>query len=319
LAVHNLAHVRSKALARHAGKTMEAIAKKRGLTREELADRLVPDLGLSEDGTMTFDYGSRSFTLGFDADLAPVLKTSSGEIIDDLPKPSKSDDSGLAESAQQDWKDVKKRARSVAREQARRLELAMSTRRRFSVEHFETFFSKHAFMQHLARRILWAVYDDRAIVPFRVAEDRTYASAKDAEIDLEPSARIGVVHPLDLASNDIAAWGELFGSYAIVQPFLQLARETFSKGLDALVGKSVPATKILGLRRAGWTEGPTEQGGTVLSFSRECATLLIDPGIYLGDPKSSPEQTLASVDFAAKPDPILFSEVVRDLDALVRS
>jgi hypothetical protein len=320
LAVHNLAHVRSKALARHAGKTMEAIAKKRGLTGEELADRLVPDLGLSEDGTMTFAYGPRSFTLGFDEDLAPVLRTSSGEIIDDLPKPSKSDDEELAKSAQEDWKDVKKRARSVAREQAHRLELAMSARRRFSVEHFETFFSRHPFMQHLARRILWAVYDEKTITPFRVAEDGTYASAKDdAEIDLEPSARIGAVHPLDLGPKEIAAWGERFAEYAIVQPFPQLARETFSKGLDALVGKSVPATKILGLRRAGWIEGPTEQGGTVFSFSREGATLSLDPGIYLGDPKSSPEQTLASVDFATKPDPILLSEIVRDLDALVRS
>ena len=48
------------------------VAEQRDLTPEELADRLVPDLGLDADGSLTLDFGPRAFRVGFDGSLRSI-------------------------------------------------------------------------------------------------------------------------------------------------------------------------------------------------------------------------------------------------------
>ena len=108
----------------------------RQLLVEELADRLVPDLGLDEAGTLLLDFGPRQFTVGFDEALKPYARDASGAPLKDLPKPNKSADAALAEEASERWKALKQDARTLASQQILRLELAMAQRRRWSAAIF---------------------------------------------------------------------------------------------------------------------------------------------------------------------------------------
>ena len=58
--------VKFKGLQERAREKMDEIAAKRGMTAEQLADRLVPDLDLDDHGSKTLDFGPRSFRVGFD-------------------------------------------------------------------------------------------------------------------------------------------------------------------------------------------------------------------------------------------------------------
>ncbi len=49
------------------------VAENRGLSQEELADRLVPTLGLDDPQALSFDFGPRQFTVRFDENLNPVI------------------------------------------------------------------------------------------------------------------------------------------------------------------------------------------------------------------------------------------------------
>ncbi len=49
------------------------VAENRGLSREELVDRLVPTLGLDDPQALSFDFGPRQFTVRFDENLNPVI------------------------------------------------------------------------------------------------------------------------------------------------------------------------------------------------------------------------------------------------------
>ena len=86
----------TKGLKTRAQERIADLAEARGLTMEELADRLVPDLGLDEDGTMWFDFGPRRFQVGFDELLAPFVKDESGSRLRALPKPNSKDDPELS-------------------------------------------------------------------------------------------------------------------------------------------------------------------------------------------------------------------------------
>ncbi len=76
---------------------LESIADARGLSSEELEDRLAPDLGLDAQGTMQLDFGPRAFQVGFDETLKPYVRERGadgvpGARLADLPKPKKTDD-----------------------------------------------------------------------------------------------------------------------------------------------------------------------------------------------------------------------------------
>ncbi|STE45006.1 putative nucleic acid binding protein (putative regulator) [Escherichia coli] len=83
----------------------------------ELEDRLAPDLGLDDNGSLLLDFGPRQFTVSFDETLKPFVRDASGSRLKDLPKPNKSDDESRADEAVNRYKLLKKDARTVAAQQ----------------------------------------------------------------------------------------------------------------------------------------------------------------------------------------------------------
>jgi predicted DNA-binding WGR domain protein len=113
--------VKFKGLQEKAREKMDAIAAKRGMTAEQLADRLVPDLDLEDDGSKTLDFGPRSFRVGFDEALGPFVVDATGTRLKDLPKPNSKDDPALGAEAAETWKAMKKDVRALAGIQILRL------------------------------------------------------------------------------------------------------------------------------------------------------------------------------------------------------
>lgn len=75
----------------------------------ELEDRLAPDLGLDDNGSLLLDFGPRQFTVSFDETLKPFVRDVSGSRLKDLPKPNKSDDETRANDEVNRYKLLKKR------------------------------------------------------------------------------------------------------------------------------------------------------------------------------------------------------------------
>jgi predicted DNA-binding WGR domain protein len=334
-----------KGLQDRAREKIGLIAEQRGLTAEELADRLVPDLGLDEDGSLTLEFGPRSFRVGFDEHLRPFVRDGAGNQLTDLPKPGKADQAEVAQAAVERWRALKKDVKTLAAQQILRLELAMSQRRRFDPEVFRTFLVEHPLVQHIARRLVWGVYDGAGALvgTFRVSEDRSLASVDDDPYQLPAGAQVGVVHALELPAELSARWGQVFGDYEILQPFRQLGREAFpitdpereARSLERFAGTTVPTGKVLGLEARGWRRGAAQDGGGIWWFEKRIpatqheAHLELDPGIIVGMVNENPEQKLGSVKIVrantwhdtepmplGRLDPIVFSELVRDLEGL---
>lgn len=319
------------------------IAEARGMTGDELADRLVPDLGLDSRGSLELDYGPRKFTLGFDEQLQPYVLDEANKRLAKLPKPGKRDDPALAPEAYERFTRLKKDARSVSKQQVLRMELSMCAQRRWEAAVFRRFMVDHPLLIHVVRRLIWAVYDgDRLVQTFRVAEDRSFADAKDEAWTLDDGATVGIPHPIELDEVTTAAWGEVFADYELLQPFPQLGRDVYarqpgegeSKELDRVQGREVATGKVLGLTTRDWRRGPAQDAGFVCWMEKPLpggltASLPLDPGIVTGNVDMYPELTLGAVTlsreagwephgdlaFGMLPD-AAFSELVRDLTHL---
>lgn len=77
MALIQLHHISQRAKSRplrdNAAEFLQVVAENRGLSREELADRLVPTPGLDDPQALSFDFGPRQFTVRFDENLNPVI------------------------------------------------------------------------------------------------------------------------------------------------------------------------------------------------------------------------------------------------------
>lgn len=221
--------IKYQGLKQRAIECLQAIARDRNLTPEQLEDRIIPDFGLDRRGNRIFDFGSRQFHFVLAPDLKPMVKDGNGKIKDNLPKPGVND----AEKANQaiaDWKLLKKQISQTIKIQSVRLEQAMITERRWSWQEFETLLAHHPFMTHLVQRLVWAGYatDNQLISTFRLAEDQTYADANDQGYDPEAIATVGIIHPIHLTAEQRTAWSEAFSDYEIIPPFPQIDREIYT-------------------------------------------------------------------------------------------
>ncbi|MEU8361080.1 DUF4132 domain-containing protein [Nonomuraea sp. NPDC048882] len=325
--LHGIAEkVKYSGLKHQAKLKMEEVAAELGLTPQELADRLVPDFGLSADGSLTLDYGRRQFVVGFDEQLKPFVADASGKRLKNLPKPGANDDPELAPAAHRRFAGLKKDVRSVAGDAIHRLEQAMVNRRRWSAADFSRLLVGHPLLWHIVRRLVWGRYDPsgRLTGTLRVAEDRTFADVEDDTLTLPEDAVVGVVHPLELG-EDLAAWSEVFADYEILQPFPQLGRETYEPD-PALVAEieaaKVPTRAVIGLERRGWRRGTPQDAGWQGWIERDVPggrtyTIGLDPGIVIGDPDFADEQSLGELGFDGL-DPITASEILRDLKDIAR-
>ncbi|MEU8657294.1 DUF4132 domain-containing protein [Actinoplanes philippinensis] len=237
---------------------IEAIADLRGLTSDELADRLVPLLGLDDEGGGTVEVDAGTFRIAFDERLLPVLRDDSGRIHADLPKPARGADRARQRTAKDRLTALRKEARSSASLHVARLERAMCAQRRIPSGIFLDRFAGHPWMTHLAQRLIWGVLVGEVLTgTVRVAEDGTLADAADEPVTLPGGSSVSVLHPLDAPDGVFPAWAEVFADYQLLQPFAQLDRPVWTDvaDLDRFGGRKTTYAILRGLERHGWTAG----------------------------------------------------------------
>jgi len=225
----------------------------------------------------------------------------------------------------------KKTREAVLQRVTRRLERSMVTGRALALDDVSAFFLKHPTVAPLSRALVWETADGAR--RFRVAEDGSFADARDRAISLDGSARVRLAHPARTPGVG-AEWSMVFGDYEIIQPFEQLGRavsgptekEAKAKELARGKGITVAAKKLLGLLESrGWRR---DSAGGPSAFLRDVgdvtARLPIEPGFEIQHLADAHPQKLGPVTFSKRGAPlalgavdaVAFSEVVRDLEAL---
>lgn len=206
---------RARAVSARARVLAERLAAARGLDTEAYADRLVPDHGVADPATLTFDYGPRRFHVHFDHLLNPHIADETGKPRKTLPKPGVRDDQTAAKNSAARYRRLVKTVTAAAEAQIERLRAAMLTGRTWTPADFAVLL-EHPLISPFAARLVWF-----SGTGFRVAEDGGFADVHDRELALTGPVR--VAHPA-LLGRDTAAWTEILRDYEVLQPFDQLDR-----------------------------------------------------------------------------------------------
>ncbi len=248
------------------------------ITREELADRIVPDLGFDENLCRIFDYGQRQFKVY----LTPALEL---EIFEDekklknLPKPGKNDDPEKSEQASRDFKEMKKQMKTAVQSQKARLEYVLLCDRKWSPDAWKELFIKKPVMHCFAIGLIWGAYDeqDQLLQTFRYMEDGSFNTSDEDEYELPEQCRIGLVHPVELDKDLIQTWTEQLSDYEISQPFPQLNRPVYTvlpeeigkKALQRFSGTELTNLSLINkMTKFGWEKGAAQDAGCFYEFVR---------------------------------------------------
>lgn len=261
-----------------AAAALENAARELGITAEELADRIVPDLGFGRDGRRIFDYGRRSFTVRLTATLELQITNDQGKTVKNLPAPGKNDDPQAAD-AYEAFKTMKKQIRTTVSAQQARLEAALSVLRCWDTDRWKALFVENPIMHQFAMSLIWGIYEDGTLTDtFRYMEDGTFNTVDEDEFTLPEKAKIGLVHPVELDADTLQAWKQQLADYEIRQSIDQLDRTVHAldagrageKALEDFGGKKLNALSLSGkLLQQGWYRGSVQDGGAFYCFWRE--------------------------------------------------
>ena len=238
----------------------EQAAASHGLSRGELEDRAVPELGFAGEGGPTFDFGPRRFQALLAPGMRVLVRDAAGQVRPDLPAPGVRDDADSAKQAIADWRRLRRSVREVYKEQAVRLEQAMVGGQRWSLRHFRDRILAQPLLAQLAQLLLWAGYDERGRIAcaFRITEDRAFVDADESPMRLLDLNSVRVVHPVEMNADTRSRWAEVWRDHELIAPFAQLGRRLFVPDerqrkdfrITAFRGRRVPALTIAGQVRA---------------------------------------------------------------------
>ncbi len=275
-------------------------AQQLGVDPEDLSDRIVPNLGFNNRAEKEFDYGSRHFMVRLSPDLKPVIFDETGKLLKALPQPGKNDDAAKAGQALEDFKNLKKQLKTITGLQTARLENALAADRKWTRAAWEKLFIHNPLMHRFANGLIWGYYpepDGGMQQSFRYLEDGTLNTADDEEYQLPETGWVGLVHPIELAEEELGHWRTQLADYEVSQPFPQAARTVYRVSaeeerlptVERFGGTKLNGRSLLGkLTKFGWYRGRVLDGGCYYTFYKAdrrlgVAAQLEFSGLPIGD------------------------------------
>lgn len=303
-----------------AAEALKFAAEQLGLSTEELADRIVPDLGFDENHERIFDYGERKFKVYITPALEIEIYDENNKKLKNIPAPGKKDNEALAAEAYAEFKQMKKQMKTTVANQKQRLEAALSTERKWTVERWNALFVKNPIMHQFAISLIWGIYEEGKLsATFRYMEDGSFNTEEEEEISLPENGLIGLIHPIELDGDTRAKWEEQLSDYEIIQSIEQLKRPMYlmtdkekdEKTLDRFGGMILSGISLSSkLQSLGWYKGQAEDAGIYYYFYRDDAdagikAVLHFSGAYIADGymvSEDEEVTVYDLEFFRKGD-----------------
>ena len=323
---------------------LDAAASRLGKDREDLEELAVPELALDPSGRRQVRLGDFTAELSI-ADGTGKLRwlRPDGRAQVSVPKAVRESHSGELEALKGQVRELG----ALLVGQAAKLERLWLSERRLPLEALRRRYVGHPVVGHLGRRLMWLVQVG-GVRHELLWQDGRLALVGGGELpELPAKAEARLWHPLDAPSPEaILVWRDLVDSLQLTQPFPQLWREVYRPAPGAtdedsrFAGHLVRQLPLVTLcRQRGWRYTPRGYWASrniptlLLPHWGLSATVAVEPAQHARDQaivnylrvggvrffEAGEEHSGAAPLPLADVPPIVFSEVLRDVDFFVGS
>ena len=311
---------------------LEQVARWRGWSADELADRMIPTAGFDDDGALRLSYGGRTVIARPTPEGGVVLADADGRPLKSLPAARTPDDPGGADDAKKRLGSARRQVKAVMSLQASRLYEAMCASRTWPADQWRELLADHPLVGRLVTRLIWEALPDG--VRFRPAEDGALLGADDAAVELAPGAVVRLAHRTALSGAEAHAWRRHLADYEVDPPFDQLGAAAPDVPADATAVRAPGGRRVtttFALRRAaakrGWRRAPAEDGGWFWSYLKDFPSLGLTAAVNFSGARLPEEDQPCAVDdlevrrgrapvVLGRVPPVLLAECCADFAAL---
>jgi Domain of unknown function (DUF4132) len=323
------------AISAAANAALEAAAEELDITKDELADRIIPTFDfdgifkeLEIEGVTYRAFVDKDFTLCF---------------YDDNNKMRKSFPKNISKELKTEFTEMNKEIKNVVKAQTGRLENYLMENRKWSVDAWQTFFLNHPIMIVYATQLLWIVYDIAGNVKEAILcmEDGSIVNIADEEIRLEDTDTIGLYHPIFLSETENTKWNtKLYdNNFTTIFPQtnrkllfpleVELEKDVSERFYNMEIPKGADYTKAY-MEKNGWLKSSGDGGH--LEFSKNFAGIGLTIIPYIDGPtawyqEGNAKATMHQIYFRGKQynekfliknvPPVIYSEVMAGLETLI--
>ncbi len=240
----------------------------RGLTPEELGDRVVPWLGFEPGKPRVIACGKTQVEVRLGGDFKFAFRdATSGKKLAKLPDSAPAD-------VKAEFKELAASLKEAVKAQHLRMEALMVRQFRWPVARFRELYLAHPLLIPFAQRLVWGHFaaGGKLTATFRTLDDLSLTDAADEPVTLPPKGEVGVVHPLELPADVRAAWVKHLADYAVEPPFAQLDRPVIAPTPNQAAqkfGKDLAGTELNAMtfkgraERLGWARGSVCDAGGI--------------------------------------------------------
>lgn len=254
-------------------------AERKGISKGELGDTLVGDLGFI-DREIPFQYCEQDYALVLSKELKFAVRKPDGKIVKSLPKPKVDDDAQAAAEVAQHFTAQKKLLKDMVTLQTHRLEDAFVVCRLWNGDKWNALFIGNPVMNQLASKLVWGIYQDDVLQQTFIVNP-TPVDREDEVVKIADDVVVGLVHPSELADDELNQWQEYFSDWEITPLFEQLERQPFSvtaienklQYKATSVSRKSPSTVVNRLRKKGWSVGSVRDAGSFDELYKEIDSL----------------------------------------------
>ena len=324
---HTMRSIRKTATA-----LLEQVARWRGWSADELADRMIPTAGFDDDGALRLSYGGRTVIARPTPEGGVVLADADGRPLKSLPAARTPDDPGGADDAKKRLGSARRQVKAAMSLQTARLYEAMCASRTWPADQWRELLADHPLVGRLVTRLIWEALPDG--VRFRPAEDGALLGVDDAAVELAPGAAVRLAHRTALSGAEAHAWRRHLADYEVSPPFDQLGAAAPDVPVDATAVRAPGGRRVttaFALRRAaakrGWRRAPAEDGGWFWSYLKDFPSLGLTAAVNFSGARLPEEDQPCAVDdlevrrgrapvVLGRVPPVLLAECCADFAAL---
>jgi len=216
--------VRFRTLVKAVDAALDELGTRRGLERDDLLERTVPDHGLAADGTWTVRAGEYRLTVAVappgEANLRAV--NGAGAVLRSVPAAVR--EGHRAELDGQ--KALVKELRATLGAERARIEDLLACDRSWPAPRWRELYRRHPVTRAVTEHLLWTVcVEGHDVVGLAVGEELLDVEWQPVEVPDDALVRLW--HPLDAQPLQVHAWREALTARRIRQPVKQAYREVY--------------------------------------------------------------------------------------------
>ncbi len=215
--------IKQKSAIKIIDKYLTQAAKDKGISLHEIQDLSIDDYGLNE-GKRTYTFDDYTATISI---IKPGKSTLTwlkpdGKTQKSIPAFVKTKHATKLKK----MKNTKKQIDQTTSAQRNRIDRMFKADRTWNVEHFEKLFLKHGLMCTLAQKLIWTfTYNDESQSAFYL--NGQWVNHKKHPVELHPKATITLWHPALCSLDEVQGWRNFLMENEIQQPLKQAFREIY--------------------------------------------------------------------------------------------